>query len=208
MKNFIFFQSEINENPLENMDIICITRDNTPANKISDKMRELKKLEYKFFPVYILDHSGRTFKRTPFKDKWDSYLYGMFAIPKEYECTDTFLDDIYKEYGHWAEGEVYDVILLDGEGPSSNVFDYFVSEIDLYDLWEGKNAELMLYIKEKRLKYRNFENDLYDNLYKEFKSRYIGKTKAHGLIKKEVIEDKDYSLAYGIEQVEGIIEKV
>lgn len=208
MKNFIYLQSDVTENPLENMGIICIDRRNVSADNVNERLSVLKKDGYQLFPVYVLDHSGRTFKRIPFNDTWDSYLYGMFAIPKEYECTEVFLDSIYKEYGYWAEGEVYDIILLDGEGPSNNVFDYFVSEIDLYDLWENTNSELMSYIKEKKLKYHNFENDLYSNLYNEFKSRYIGKTKAHGLIKKEILEDKDYHIAYGIEQVEGIVEEV
>lgn len=208
MKNFVYFQSDDNENPLENMDIVCINRQNTNTNELSKKLKKLTDMGYQVFPVHVYDHSGRVFKRTPFNDQWDSYLYGFFAFPKEYACTEEFLDSMYELYGYWAEGEVYDVILLEGESISPKyITDCYMDSINLYDLYEKSNSELMSYMKEKKLKHSNFESDLYDKLYNEFKSRYAGYTKQHGLISMDIME-RDKEMFYGTEDMEKYLEKI
>lgn len=187
-KKIIISQSENVSNPLEDMGIICLNRNNSKHSEMPSKMKALNEQGYKLERVFCYDHGGRVFKRHSFNDQWDSYLYGIFAFPQDMDLTEEFLDSIYEEYTQWAEGEVYDYIVLNetSDIKVDSVLDYYLEKIDFDSMFENRDSLIMDFMKENKISIKSVEDIYSDNRFTEFRNQFLGKTKQGYIYKKEL----------------------
>lgn len=192
------------ENPLENEGIVCINRNNTKNNEINDKLKNLSKKGYILKPVYCYEHGGRVFsEKQNNKCQFDNYLYGVFAFPKDYVLTEDILKSVYETYTLWAEGEVYDFLIINEEDElkENNMYYYLYEKIDFQDILESENKEIIKFLKENKIKKSSIEDANTDERLSNFRSLYYGKNK-FGLIKNEDINEKEWNYEfYGIDSI-------
>ena len=186
-------QSFAPENPLENMGIVIKTKDSAEfdISEYEDWHKE---------NIYCYSHSGRVFSNNPFSDKWDSGIYGLMFIPKDFFGDNNYKESVkklFEEFTDWAEGDVYDITYCKTNNP-----DYTIDNVDTADLMlekicfysmylnEEKNQELLDFIKENKIKKNEIEEINESELFEEFRSRYVGRN-ILGYIKKNEIYQAD-----------------
>lgn len=203
--------AECVSNPLEDMGIICINRNNTKESDISGRLKILSEQGFTFKRVYCYDHSGRVFSETPSNGcQFDNYLYGLFGFPKDFDLSDKSVESVYELYTQWAEGDVYDYIIIkDTEDDlCSSVFDYMLEKIDFQAMYENGSMLIQEFMKNNGISKKSVINEdiNYDERFAPLRSLYLGKTK-QGLILKSEIEDLEWNYEiFGIENVEKEIE--
>lgn len=204
--------SDCVSNPVEDMGIICLNRNNTKAADLPAKLKELDSNGYKLKRIFCYEHSGRVFSESPLNNcPFDNYLYGTFAFPADLELTEEFVKSIYELYTQWAEGEVYDYIIIkdteDDKFPS--IFDYFLEKIDYQSMYENGSMLIQDFMKVNKISKKSINEDLnYDERFAPLRSLYLGKTK-QGLVTYKEIEDIEWNYEiYGLESIEKEIDNL
>lgn len=211
MSRLIIKQSSDVTNPLEEDGIICINRNNTKKENINNRLKELDNQGYIIKRIYCYEHGGRVFSPTLTNGcNFDNYIYGVFAIPKDFNLSEENIKNIYETYTLWSEGEVYDYIVIDDpnyELDSRNIFDCFLEKIDYQELYENNSEEILNYIKENKIKKSSIEDINIDDRFDNFKKLYFGKTK-QGLISYKEIKEMEWNYEiFGISQIEEEIKE-
>lgn len=70
----------------------------------------------KYFPVYMLDHSGYTLSEHPFNDRWDSGLLGVVIVDSKIGDPDALFRAHFAELKAVMEGDVYGFQILNELG--------------------------------------------------------------------------------------------
>lgn len=200
----VITQSLNPENPLENEGIVCINRNNTNKKDLNSKLKELTTQGYVIKPVFCYEHGGRVFSEHLRNGcQYDNYLYGVFAFPKEYILTEDILKSVYETYTLWAEGEVFDFLIINEKEKidDTNLYDYLYEKIDFQSLLEFENKEILEYLKLNKIKKASVEDANTDERLLTFRNLYYGKNK-FGLIKYSDIAEKEWNYEfYGIDSI-------
>lgn len=77
---------------------------------------EERSSNYKYYPIYMLEHSGVALSRTPFNDPWDSGLLGVAEVDDSNGEADSIFKAYFTELKASFEGEVYGFQVLDELG--------------------------------------------------------------------------------------------
>lgn len=197
------------ESPLIELGIININRNNTKKEDIDSKMKELAEKGYILKPVYCYEHSGRVFSEHKRNNcQFDNYLYGVFAFPKDFDLSEESVSNVYKDYTMYAEGDVYDFMIISGSGKIENVFDFFVENIDYQELFENGSSIIEEFMKKNKIKKSSIENINDDKRFDELRLKYYGKNKQGLITVKEVEDGEWYNDIYGLEEVEKAINNI
>lgn len=118
------YQDDFEYDPLDDDDVLIfsfrirytMTKHNYELNQegFDQCIDDLKK-DYYYFPLYFYEHGGLVLSLSDFKDKWDSGVFGIIAVPKKnYKSkiqAEKRLRDFLKYYNAYINGEIIKYII-------------------------------------------------------------------------------------------------